>query len=30
LIVLGLDGDVVIDANTADLKAAWQQPLGWP
>jgi phosphoribosylformylglycinamidine synthase len=27
--VVGLEGSVVIDAEVADLKAAWQRPLGW-
>jgi phosphoribosylformylglycinamidine synthase len=29
LIMRGLNGSVVIDAGTADLKAAWQEPLRW-
>jgi phosphoribosylformylglycinamidine synthase II len=29
LVVRGLDESVVIDADVADLKAAWQRPLAW-
>ena len=29
LTVRGLDGSIVIDAGTAELKAAWQGPLLW-
>jgi phosphoribosylformylglycinamidine synthase len=29
LLVQGIDGSSVLDASIADLKAAWQKPLGW-
>ena len=29
LIIHGLDGKVIIDVPTADLKEAWQKPLRW-
>jgi hypothetical protein len=29
LTVQGMDGSIVIDAATAELKAAWQEPLRW-